>query len=436
MDRRSFLALTSTMPFLGLENFINELSSFKTLDRSKNISLRKDPNKIIDLHRSLKYKLISTKGSPMTDGFKVPHLADGMGAFNVNGDVVLVRNHELIPRDGMLNGAFDDPSSQIKDLGSRHYDPIAIGGTTTIVLDRKTKRVKKEFLSLSGTRNNCAGGITPWNTWLSCEEDIDKKNSWRKSHGYVFEVDPAKPDLSTPVPLKALGRFMHEAVAFDKYGNAYLTEDRSEGLIYKFIPKKKGSLIEGELFALKVENVEDSRNWNQDLMKTKNIYQASWIKVDDVDPEDDTMRFDLAAKGATPFARPEGITSDQASIYVTCTSGGKLNKGQIFKLNFLSQQNTTIELWLESEKDDQINMPDNVTIAPWGDLIVCEDNSKINRLWGFNQTGGSYLIAENSYTGSEFAGVCFSPLDNTMYVNLQYNGMTLAIDGNWKKLRR
>ena len=148
------------------------------------------------------------------------------------------------------------------------------------------------------------------------------------------------------------------------------------------------------------------------------------------------MRFDLAAKGATPFARPEGITSDQASIYVTCTSGGKLNKGQIFKLNFISQQKTTIELWLESEKDDQINMPDNVTIAPWGDLIVCEDNSKINRLWGFNQRGGSYLIAENSYTGSEFAGVCFSPLDNTMYVNLQYNGMTLAIDGNWKKLKR
>ena len=104
-----------------------------------------------------------------------------------------MRNHELIPRDGMLNGAFDDPSSQIKDLGSRHYDPIAIGGTTTIVLDKKTKRVKKEFLSLSGTRNNCAGGITPWNTWLSCEEDIDKKNSWRKSHGYVFEVDPANP---------------------------------------------------------------------------------------------------------------------------------------------------------------------------------------------------------------------------------------------------
>ena len=108
----------------------------------------------------------------------------------------------------------------------------------------------------------------------------------------------------------------------------------------------------------------------------------------------------------------------------------------IFKLNFISQQNTTIELWLESKKDDQINMPDNVTIAPWGDLIVCEDNSKINRLWGFNQTRGSYLIAENSYTGSEFAGVCFSPLDNTMYVNLQYNGMTLAIDGYWKKLRK
>ena len=161
MDRRFFLALTGTMPFLGFENFINELSNFSALDRSKIASLRKDPNKIIDLHRSLKYNLISKNGSRMTDGFKVPNLADGMGAFDVNGDIVLVRNHELIPRDGMLNGAFDDPSSQIKVLGARHYDPIAIGGTTTIVLDKKTKRVKKEFLSLSGTRNNCAGGITP-----------------------------------------------------------------------------------------------------------------------------------------------------------------------------------------------------------------------------------------------------------------------------------
>ena len=80
-------------------------------------------------------------------------------------------------------------------------------------------------------------------------------------------------------------------------------------------------------------------------------------------------------------------------------------------------------------------MPDNLTIAPWGDLIVCEDNSKVNRLWGFNPQGKIYLIAENNYTGSEFAGVCFSPIDNAMFVNLQYNGMTLVIDGDWNSVK-
>ena len=79
-------------------------------------------------------------------------------------------------------------------------------------------------------------------------------------------------------------------------------------------------------------------------------------------------------------------------------------------------------------------MPDNITIAPWGDLIICEDNSDINRLWGLTLRGKPYLIAQNSYTGSEFAGVCFSPIDNTMFVNLQWNGLTIRIDGNWNEV--
>ena len=92
-------------------------------------------------------------------------------------------------------------------------------------------------------------------------------------------------------------------------------------------------------------------------------------------------------------------------------------------------------MWYEVQDDRSLNMPDNITISPWGDLIVCEDNSDINRLWGINQKGEPYLIAQNSYSGSEFAGACFSPFDNTMFVNLQSNGLTLMIDGNWGKVR-
>ena len=79
-------------------------------------------------------------------------------------------------------------------------------------------------------------------------------------------------------------------------------------------------------------------------------------------------------------------------------------------------------------------MPDNIVVAPWGDLIVCEDNSKVNRLWGITSKGNPYLIAENNYSGAEFAGVCFSPFDNTLFVNLQQEGLTLSIDGNWQEV--
>ena len=80
-------------------------------------------------------------------------------------------------------------------------------------------------------------------------------------------------------------------------------------------------------------------------------------------------------------------------------------------------------------------MPDNITLSPWGDVIVCEDNSNINRLWGIRTNGTPYIIAQNSYSGAEFAGVCFSPSGKTLFVNLQQNGMTLAINGDWNALR-
>ena len=121
-------------------------------------------------------------------------------------------------------------------LGKDHYDPTAFGGTTNILINDDTNEVVKEYLSLSGTMTNCAGGPSPWNTWLTCEENTSINKKENISHGYVFEVNPKKDYLQEPVPLKNMGRFSHEAVAFDRYGYAYLTEDRSDGLLYKYIP--------------------------------------------------------------------------------------------------------------------------------------------------------------------------------------------------------
>ena len=396
--------------------------------------MTKDPRKIVDINSHLKYRIISKEGAIMSDGFKVPGLADGMGSFLVDDKIVLVRNHEIVPEHGIEKGPFKNPNSQIKKLGNKHYDKNAIGGTTNIVLDKKSKNVQKEYLSLSGTHQNCAGGISPWNTWLSCEEKINKKRKNHISHGYVFEVNPSYKALDIPNPLKAMGRFNHEAVAFDSYNNAYLTEDRSDGLIYKFIPKTKNNLNEGELFALRIKDLKDGRNWGRSSVEINKKYSADWVKIEDFDPEYDTVRNEGMMKGAMPFARPEGIISNNKSIFICCTSGGYLKKGQIWKITPTSLNELSIELWYEVQDKTSLNMPDNITIAPWGDLIVCEDNSDINRLWGLTSKGKPYLIAQNSYSKSEFAGVCFSPIDNTMFVNLQSNGLTLFIDGNWNEV--
>jgi len=433
MNRRTFISLSALVPFFGFGKLVDSLSAASG-NSILNQKLKIDAKSIMDLHPALNYQLISKAGSIMSDGFKVPGLADGMGSFLVDDNIVLVRNHELVPWHGMDKSAFDKPSSQIKGLGNKHYDKDSIGGTTNVIIDSSSKKVLSEYLSLSGTQQNCAGGVTPWGTWLSCEENIDKKDSKKTPHGYVFEIDPRKKELEKPIPLKAMGRFNHEAVAFDRFNNAYLTEDRMDGLIYKFIPNRNKSLSSGSLLALQIEGQIDSRNWDSLKIKKGEKYTASWVKIDDNDPDDDTMRYEGIQKGATPFARPEGIIQSNESVFICCTAGGPLKKGQIWKLTSISPGKSVIELWYEVEDKNSINMPDNITVAPWGDLIVCEDNSKLNRLWGINSSGESYLIASNNYTKSEFAGVCFSPLDNTMFVNIQGNGMTLLIDGNWNEV--
>ena len=166
----------------------------------------------------------------------------------------------------------------------------------------------------------------------------------------------------------------------------------------------------------------------------KEKHTAVWIALDDIDPKEDTLRFEGKEKGALIFARGEGIINDSNSIYFSCTTGGSNQKGQIWKYNFNKNRKETLELWYESSNSNDLNMPDNITIAPWGDLIVCEDNSDINRLWGISKNGKPYIIAENNYSGSEFAGVCFSPTGKTMFFNLQSNGQTFAITGDWEKL--
>jgi uncharacterized protein len=123
------------------------------------------------------------------------------------------------------------------------YDPGAKGGTSTLTVDADGNRVG-QYTSVAGTNNNCAGGVSPWGTWLTCEETEARAGSGTntKDPGYVFEVDPASREANVGfanIPLKFLGRYSHEAVAVDpKTTQIYLTEDAGNpnGLYLRWTP--------------------------------------------------------------------------------------------------------------------------------------------------------------------------------------------------------
>jgi hypothetical protein len=390
-----------------------------------------DPNGLIDLPAGFSYRVISSLGDAMSDGGTVPDQADGMGCFDLGGGKwALVRNHELMPnQDG--GGA----SGAAYDTVARSLVPLP-GGTTTLVLDARTLNVEKQFRSLSGTIRNCAGGITPWGSWLTCEESVLKPDGRiNKEHGYVFEVPASATGPVDPVPLKAMGRFNHEAACVDPAsGIVYQTEDRDDGLLYRFIPNVKGRLANGgKLQALAIGGMPDTRNWAGPTFEPRAWRQVHWIDLDNSEAPDDDLRGRGAAAGATLFARGEGIWMGDGEFYFACTSGGVAKLGQIFRLRPQASGPDRLQLFFESTSIEQYNYGDNLTIAPNGHLIVCEDaytDEVTNYLRGITPDGLAYPLAL-ARTQTEWAGACFSPDGRTLFVNLYRPAKTVAITGPW-----
>lgn len=445
-----------------------------------------DPRGLFDLPAGFEYRIYSTAklgatddprfSMTLDDGSPVPALHDGMASFpGPDGGTILVRNHELDPGDGPAV----DPGA------TRRYDPLGTGGTTTLVIDREGTLIRA-FASLSGTFRNCAGGPTPWGTWLSCEEctylpgDVDGENhdmrpDVQRPHGYVFEVDARAEGLAQPVPLTAMGRFYHEAVAVDPAtGTVYLTEDRDDGLLYRFVPsvvtggrRKPGALKPGDLAqggvleALRVTRHAALRtqNWGTaQPIRPGERFEVDWVRIPEPEPEMDQRvvrqapipagwtgdprgrrRVETApgstrgqgfALGAAQFARAEGMTYAAGSIYMCCTNGGLEKIGQVWRLDL---ERGELSLIFEAASREALDGPDNIVPAPWGDLLICEDGHDADRVIGLTPEGRVYELARNALNRQELAGACFSTDGSMLFVNLQEPGITFGIRGPWER---
>ena len=389
------------------------------------------------------YAVLSSPRKPMSDGNPTPCGFDGMAAFAMsNGNVRLIRNHENRDAPG---------TAVVKGDASKAYDRMGGGGTTSLEVSvgkDGTAALVRDFVSLFGTIVNCAGGPTPWGSWLSCEESVDGRvHGWGEEHGYIFEVPASAEGPVTPVPLKAMGRFVHEAVAVDQAtGIVYETEDRTPTAgFYRFIPATRGRLAAGG--RLQMLAVDGRPNYDTTMrQKVGAPLPVRWVDIADPDPKEygnnPAAIFDQGfARGAARFARLEGCWYGDKSIYFHATNGGDAQAGQVWRYRPISPDRGELVLAFESPSRDVLDYPDNVTVSPRGGIVICEDGEGEQYLRGLTREGAIFDLGKNLLNLTEFAGACFSPDGRVLFVNLMGStldagieqGRTLAIRGPWER---
>ncbi len=457
-SRRRFLAGLGAISAAAASPFASRLAAADARAAATAVPgygpLQPDSEDLLNLPDGFHYRVISRVGQDMDDGFVVPGLADDMHAFPAaRGRTILVRNHELNPESSQT--AFRAMKGQLSDAQlARIYDPSAgRGGVTTLVVDTASGRVEGQFLTLAGTLRNCSGGATPWGSWISCEEIVIGAGQYgaRREHGYNFEVPATATSLVEPLPLKAMGRFNHEAVAVDaRTGVVYQTEDRDGSLLYRFLPDERERLAAGgRLQALVIRDLPGVLTGNRRdaaiAFPPGRRFAVDWVDLDDVTSPNDDLRHQGRARGAAVFVCGEGMTvevdaaGDGTCIWFVCTTGGPHGLGQLWCYRPAASEGGgderrhpgTIELGVEPRSIDLLRNGDNLTLAPFGDLLVCEDNAIAQHIVGITASGGMYRFAANARRDSEFAGVTFSPDGSTLFVNLQKPGLTFAVKGPW-----
>ncbi|MFF9169866.1 MULTISPECIES: PhoX family protein [unclassified Streptomyces] len=451
--RRQVLARASALgagiAFTGaLSELFAGTAAAQNLGHSGYGPLVPDPHGLLDLPEGFRYTVLSREGDPLRSGQgPVPSHHDGMAAFaGRGGRTHLVRNHEN-------RATARIPVPTVEGIT---YDPAGKGGCTALALDSRN-RVLAEHVAIAGTAVNCAGGRTPWGTWLTCEETEDKAgtNGYAKDHGFIFEVHPTDPHRTGAVPLTAMGRFQHEAIAIDPgTGIVYETEDaflKPFGLFYRFLPERPlggvGSLrAGGRLQAMRVPGVPDLST----IQETGTSFDhVEWVDVPDpLAASTPTRLQDYGRGGITHAQKLEGCYWGGAGVYFVSsfarsTDGSAADHyGQIWRYD-PRRRRLTLVVVFGPDTDVQLpgESPDNICLAPSGGLMVCEDGNGAQHVFGVTRKGEVYAMArgrQNIGTAEqpewgEFAGVTFSPDGDTMYVNCYTPGTTFAVTGPWRR---
>jgi secreted PhoX family phosphatase len=433
---------------------------------------------LILLPEGFQYRTYSWAGDPMTNGALAPGLHDGMGVVATKGrgdnlEVTLIRNHERAKGEPILAPSRYDKSGRGDD------DILPAGGTTTLVFRGR------EFVgvepSLGGTIYNCAGGVTPWGTWLSCEETvIDLTPRGGQRHGYVFEVQPDAA-ATTAKPLIAMGRMKHEAVAVDPVSKvAYLTEDNpGTSCFYRFIPTDASGVAGSYEAGGRLQAPRVAGRPNLDLRRPalEDSYRLEWIDIEhpDADPGNVfSTRTRAGDSGSGPYlqaqtaggirlSKCEGICHRDGKFYVVDSNAGvdaldRLDNGfgAIWEVD--PGADTMRAAFVAGRRLVADNI-DNICVSPRGGLLLCEDGHPVvdrygpgTRMIGITEEGKSFAFAKNvvslhaaqvakagkrvaprDYRPEEWAGCCFDANGEVLFVNLQLPGITFAIWGPWER---
>jgi secreted PhoX family phosphatase len=436
-----------------------------------------DPDGILALPDGFHYRIVARAGdTDLDDGVgKTPSHQDGTGSFPLRGGGVrLIQNHELTPYMSQYGVPWVEGT--VYDRGA----PFG-GGCTVVEVDKRGRRVA-EWVGISGTATNCAGGPTPWGSWMTCEETEAKAGStwsaggqsgaYEKNHGYVFEVFTDSSRHQNPLPIKAFGRFAHEALVVEpSRKRVYLTEDASNpnGLFYRWTAPHgvtlgpgvgaKLSPTAGKLEAMKV--LLDDGSVLPDLAYITSAqlgrpFRVEWTEVPDRDATTTSTRKQLTAGvDVTPSKKLEGVWGDQHGAYVVASfafapadlpADATKHDGQVWYYNYAEQTIKLVTYFPHLTATDTADHavkypdlyfdgPDNVHVTPWGSLVLAEDGVGASHVLSSTPGGATYAIARNQllFEGSysEFTGPNFAPDGSVLFVNIQTPGITLAISGPW-----